>query len=82
MRKKFGLGDARLSARLVEIASAKAEKPGHAFGGVVEGDLPAVKAYYRLIDHPDEQGEFALHQNPRRYSALTPKGGQTRKFLL
>lgn len=28
------------------------------------------------------QGEFALHQNPRRFWALTPKGEQSRKFLL
>ena len=30
----------------------------------------------------DTQGEFALHQNPRRLYALTPKGEQRRKFLL
>jgi hypothetical protein len=48
------LGDARLSARLVEVAEAKAEQPGSAYTGVAEGDWPAVKAYYRLIDHPDE----------------------------
>jgi len=28
------------------------------------------------------QGEFALHKNPLRLYALTPKGGQSRKFLL
>jgi hypothetical protein len=29
-----------------------------------------------------DQGEFALHQNPHRFYALTPKGGQRRKILL
>jgi len=56
-RKEFGgapLGDKRLSNRLVECANAKANKPDRAFSGVVQGDWPAVKAYYRLIDHPDE----------------------------
>ncbi|MDA1278393.1 MAG: IS4 family transposase [Verrucomicrobia bacterium] len=55
--QEFGgapLGDARLGRRLVNIAQSKAEKPGQAFTGVADGDWPAVKAYYRLIDHPDE----------------------------
>ena len=48
------LGDARLSKRLVSMAAAKAEVPDHAFSGVAKGDWPAVKAYYRLIDQPQE----------------------------
>jgi len=55
--KEFGgapLGDKRLSERLVECADAKAKKPARAFSGVAQGDWPAVKGYYRLIDHPDE----------------------------
>jgi hypothetical protein len=55
--KEFGgarLGDSRLSKRLVSSADAKAKKPDRAFSGVAEGDWPAVKGYYRLIDHPDE----------------------------
>ena len=62
--QEFGgapLGDARLSARLVEIAAAKADKPGRAFTGVAEGDWPAVKAYYRFIDHPDEEAVRVAH---------------------
>jgi hypothetical protein len=62
--QEFGgapLGDARLSRRLVDIAQSKAEKPGHAFSGVAEGDWPAVKAYYRLIDHPDEDAISMPH---------------------
>ncbi len=48
------LGDARLSKRLVNVAAAKAEVPDRAFSGVAKGDWPAVKAYYRMIDQPDE----------------------------
>jgi len=43
-----------LSRRLVVCAESKAEKPDRAFTGVAKGDWPAVKGYYRLIDHPDE----------------------------
>jgi hypothetical protein len=55
--KEFGgapLGDERLSDRLVNVARAKAEKPGRAFSSVAKGDWPAVKAYYRMIDQPEE----------------------------
>jgi hypothetical protein len=55
--KEFGgapLGDKRLSNRLVECAEAKAKLPDRAFSGVAKGDWPAVKGYYRLIDHADE----------------------------
>ena len=48
------LGDARLSKRLVNVAGAKAQVPSRAFSGVAKGDWPAVKAYYRLIDQPEE----------------------------
>jgi len=57
-KQEFGgapLGDARRSQRLVDIAESKGEKPGRAFTGVAEGDWPAVKAYYRFIDHPDQE---------------------------
>src|SRR5213596_3346412 len=63
-KQEFGdapLGDARLSGRLVEIAQSKAEKPGRAFTGVAEGDWPAVKAFYRFIDHPDEEAVSMPH---------------------
>ena len=55
--KEFGgapLGDRRLSSRLVNVARAKAEKPGRAFSGVAKGDWPAVKAFYRMIDQPEK----------------------------
>ena len=48
------LGDARLSKRQVSIAQAKGESPGRAFSGAVNGDWPATKAYYRMIDQPDD----------------------------
>ena len=48
------LGDARLSKRIVKVAAAKAEMPDRAFSGVAKGDWAAVKAYYRMIDQPDE----------------------------
>jgi hypothetical protein len=63
-KQEFGgapLGDARLSQRLVNIAQAKAEKPGRAFTGVAEGDWPAVKAFYRLIDHPEQEAVSMPH---------------------
>jgi hypothetical protein len=55
--KEFGgapLGDERLSKRLVKVVEAKADEPWRAFCGVAQGDWAAVKAYYRLIDAPDE----------------------------
>ena len=48
------LGDARLNRRLVNVAAAKAEVPDRAFSGVAKGDWAATKAYYRMIDQPDE----------------------------
>ena len=56
-QNEFGgasLGDIRLSKRLVNVAAAKAEVPDRAFSGVAKGDWPAVKAYYRMIDQPEE----------------------------
>jgi len=55
--KEFGgapLGDARLSKRLVSVAAAKAAEPERAFSGVAQGDWASVKAYYRMIDQPEE----------------------------
>lgn len=63
-KQEFGgapLGDVRLSQRLVGIAQSKAEKPGRAFTGVAEGGWPAVKAFYRFIDHPDEEAVSLPH---------------------
>jgi Domain of unknown function (DUF4338)/Transposase DNA-binding len=81
-KQEFGgapLGDARLSARLLEIAAAKAEKPSRAFTGVAEGDWPAVKAYYRFIDHPDEEAVNVAHilQPHRQRTVQRMKGQRT-----
>jgi hypothetical protein len=48
------LGDKRLNERLPEFARTQGSMPGRAFCGAAQGDKPAVKAYYRLIDQPDE----------------------------
>jgi len=71
------LGDARLSERLVEIAQSKSEKPGRAFTCVAEGDWPAVKAYYRFIDHPDEEAINMPHiLEPHRQRTIQRMKGQ------
>jgi len=48
------LGDARRSRRLVQVARMQSEQPGRAFSGVAAADWPTAKAYYRLIDLPEE----------------------------
>ena len=51
---KAPIGDKRLSKRLVNVAHAKAEKPGQAFACAAEGNWAATKAYYRMIDQPED----------------------------
>jgi hypothetical protein len=79
-KQEFGgapLGDARLSQRLVDIAESKAEKPGRAFTGVAQGDWPAVKAYYRFIDHADEEAISMPHiLQPHRQRTMQRMKGQ------
>lgn len=56
-QNEFGgapLGDVRLSRRLVNVAAEKAEMPHRAYSGVAKGDWPKTKAYYRMIDQPEE----------------------------
>jgi hypothetical protein len=48
------LGDARLNKRLVSMVEEKAQVPSRTFSGVAKGDWPKVKAYYRLIDQPED----------------------------
>ena len=48
------LGDKRLSKRLVNVAHAKAQTPSRAFSSVAKGDWAATKAYYRMIDQPED----------------------------
>jgi hypothetical protein len=54
------LGDKRLSRRLVQIATAKALTPESSFTGATGGENAAVKAYYRLIDKPDEDPDVTM----------------------
>lgn len=74
-------GDARLSKRLVQVAGAKAKVPDRAFSGVAKGDWPAVKAYYRFIDHPDEEAiNMASILGPHRQR--TRRRMQAQKIVL
>jgi len=78
--QEFGgapLGDRRLSARLVQSAGAQAAHPGRAFSGVAKGDWPAVKGYYRLIDHPDPAAVTMAHiLRPHREQTVRRMQGQ------
>ncbi len=78
--QEFGgarLGDRRLSRRLVKVAHMQAQEPGRSFSGVSEADWPAVKAYYRLIDHPDEEAVTARRiLEPHRERTLRRMQGQ------
>ena len=64
------LGDQRLNERLVDSARALAAMPGRAFCGVAQGDVAAVKGYYRLIDKPDDS-QVTME------AILTPHRGRT-----
>lgn len=72
------LGDVRLSKRLVSVATAQAEAPGRAFSGAAKADWPAVKAYYRLIDQPDESEDVTPSNllAPHRQRTLRRMMGQ------
>jgi len=61
------LGDKRLSKRLVSVAHTKAENPGQAFSGAAEGDWAATKAYYRMIDQPEDSAITMKNICPRRF---------------
>jgi uncharacterized protein DUF4338/transposase-like protein len=63
------LGDKRLSKRLVNVAHTKAQTPSRAFSGVAKGDWAATKAYYRMIDQPEDSAvnlENILHPHRER----------------
>ncbi|MDH3769971.1 MAG: IS4 family transposase [Nitrospirota bacterium] len=79
-QNEFGgaaLGDERLSKRLVKVAAAKAKVPGRAFSGVAKGDWAAVKAYYRMIDQPEESAvEMSKILGPHRERTLRRMQGQ------
>lgn len=71
------LGDARLTRRLVSVAGAKAEVPGRAFCGVAKGYWAQIKAYYRLIDSPEESAvSMANILEPHRARTVRRMMGQ------
>jgi hypothetical protein len=71
------LGDKRLNERLIKIAAAKAQAPDRAFSGVAKGDWPAVKAYYRLIDQPEESAVTPANiLSPHRERTIRRMKGQ------
>ena len=56
--QEFGganLGDSRLNERLVASAQALGAMPGRTLSGARQGDWPAVKGYYRMIDKPETE---------------------------
>jgi hypothetical protein len=72
------LGDARRSRRLVQVAALQAEQPGRAFSGLAAADGPMARAYYRLIDQPDESGpDMAQILAPHRQQTLRRMQAQT-----
>ncbi len=85
-QQEFGgapLGDARLSRRLVQSARAQARQPGRAFSGVAKGDWPAVKGYYRLIEHPDTAAVTpAAILQPHRAQTIRRMQGQRRVLCI
>jgi len=73
------LGDKRLSRRLVNVAHAKAQTPGQAFSGAAKGDWAATKAYYRMIDQPEDSAVnlTTILQPHRERTARRMKGQKT-----
>ena len=55
------LGDARLSARLVESAHHMAQSPMRAITGATNGARAVVKGHYRLIDQPADSAVTVEH---------------------
>jgi len=66
-----------LSRRLVEIGTGKAEKPGISYAGVVDGDWPKTKAFYRLIEAPDDSAiNMTSILQPHREQTIRRMKGQ------
>ena len=61
------LGDARLSARLVQSAQHMAESPMRAITGAAHGAATLmVKGHYRLIDQPADSAVTSRQASSRR----------------
>ena len=72
------LGDARLSARLVQSAQQMAESPMRAITGAAHGARALVKGHYRLIDQPADSavtvGNILARAEPEsRAAARSPR---------
>jgi hypothetical protein len=78
--QEFGganLGDSRLAERLVASAQALGAMPGRTLSGARQGDWPAVKGYYRMIDKPDDSAlNAAAILAPHRSSTVQRMMGQ------
>lgn len=71
------LGDARLSKRLVRIASMKAAHPGQSWLDIVQGNRSETKAYYRFIASPEDSDvSFENILQPHRTATIARMRGQ------
>ena len=71
------LGDARLSARLVESAHHMAQSPMRAITGATHGARALVKGHYRLIDQPADSEVSVEHiLAPHRERTLQRMGSE------
>jgi len=83
--QEFGnapLGDKRLSRRLVQIATAKALAPECSFTGATRGESAAVKAYYRLIDKPDDDLDVSMENVLHSHREQTLRRMEGQKTVL
>ena len=72
------LGDARLSARLVESARHMAQSPMRAITGATNGARAVVKGHYRLIDQPADSEVSVEHiLAPHRERTLQRMGSES-----
>ena len=72
------LGDARLSARLVESARHMAQSPMRAITGATHGARAVVKGHYRLIDQPADSEVSVEHiLAPHRERTLQRMGSES-----
>ena len=71
------VGDARLSARLVESAHHMAQSPMRAITGATNGARALVKGHYRLIDQPADSEVSVEHiLAPHRERTLQRMGSE------
>lgn len=79
-QNEFGgacLGDLRLSKRLVSLAEEKSQHPDRTFNGVAKGDWAKAKAYYRMIEQPEESAvTMANILEPHRKRTIRRMMGQ------